>query len=517
MSSWDMGYNSDTLYTYGYYQELNPLRAKFFFTELGFATPDFENGYACELGFGQGVSVNMHALCSKTQWYGNDFNPSQVSFAQHLASETGTNVVLKDDAFGEFCERDDLPMFDFIGLHGIWSWISKENQQYIVNFLKKHLKVGGVFYISYNVSPGFMAFEPVRHIMFEFDKHNLPTTLTLENRIKGIETFLDHVLKAHPDTIKNTPSLEKRTKDMLKHDKHYICGEYLNSHWDISHFSEIAKQLETAKMSFALSAEPTQLIPNYYLTPQQQKFLNTYQNSTSLYESARDFTICQQFRKDYFAKGLRKLPLNQKEQALNSFPLILKTQVQTFDFDVKTRIGQPLHDVIACKAIFKVVLDHKTHTFAEIIKEAVAIDERCTPAQIREALLNLIHTNVIAPAVSIDELDEEVVARCKEFNRKVLLNDEAHIFNHLASPVIQGAVLIQPLKIEMLKALVLEPKHDVKSLTDLLFTKSKQMNIGFKHNNDIAEEPEKQKEIMQKHVKEFFDLELPIYKSLALI
>jgi len=43
-----------------------------------------------------------------------------------------------------------LPDFDYIGLHGIWSWISDENRQVIVDFIRKKLKVGGVLYISYN-------------------------------------------------------------------------------------------------------------------------------------------------------------------------------------------------------------------------------------------------------------------------------------------------------------------------------------------------------------------------------
>jgi len=31
-------------------------------------------------------------------------------------------------ALAEFVARDDLPEFDVIALHGIWSWISAENR-----------------------------------------------------------------------------------------------------------------------------------------------------------------------------------------------------------------------------------------------------------------------------------------------------------------------------------------------------------------------------------------------------
>ena len=90
MSDWTAGYVADIGYTYGYYGELNPLRARFALLYKGLACPEFKT--ACELGFGQGLSANLHAAGSTTQWYGTDFNPSQAAFAQELASKAGTNA-----------------------------------------------------------------------------------------------------------------------------------------------------------------------------------------------------------------------------------------------------------------------------------------------------------------------------------------------------------------------------------------------------------------------------------------
>ena len=50
----------------------------------------------------------------------------------------------------------DVP--DFVGLHGVWSWISNANRAAVVEFLRRKLKPGGVLYISYNASPGWAAF-----------------------------------------------------------------------------------------------------------------------------------------------------------------------------------------------------------------------------------------------------------------------------------------------------------------------------------------------------------------------
>ena len=53
------------------------------------------------------------------------------------ASNSGANEKISDESFELFCARDDLPQFDFIGLHGIWSWISDKNRLIIRDFLDK--------------------------------------------------------------------------------------------------------------------------------------------------------------------------------------------------------------------------------------------------------------------------------------------------------------------------------------------------------------------------------------------
>lgn len=165
MTDWTSGYVADIGYTFGYYTELNPLRVKLAFTNAGLFAP--ESGTACELGFGQGVSANIHAAATVTTWHGTDFNPSQASFAQELANVSGSGAKLYDDAFADFTQRDDLPEFDYIGIHGIWSWVSDENRTELVDFIRRKLKVGGVLYISYNTQPGWASFAPMRHLMTE--------------------------------------------------------------------------------------------------------------------------------------------------------------------------------------------------------------------------------------------------------------------------------------------------------------------------------------------------------------
>ena len=96
MSDWSAGYVSELGYTYGYYEELNTNRVDLCLLNKGFQPPTVT--HALELGFGQGVSVNIHAAASDIEWTGTDFNPSQANFARQLAGQSGAKATLYDIA-----------------------------------------------------------------------------------------------------------------------------------------------------------------------------------------------------------------------------------------------------------------------------------------------------------------------------------------------------------------------------------------------------------------------------------
>ena len=153
---WNEGYVAEVNYTYGFYGELSPLKLGFASALKSVQTPNTAQSFNyCELACGRGYSANLLAATyPQAQFYANDFNPSHIIEANALAESAGTrNVHFFDDSFEEFIDRD-LPNFDFIVLHGIYSWISPKNRQAIVNFIRKKLKVGGLVYISYNALPG---------------------------------------------------------------------------------------------------------------------------------------------------------------------------------------------------------------------------------------------------------------------------------------------------------------------------------------------------------------------------
>lgn len=192
-------------YTYYYYTELKPLRIKLAFLRQGLVFPDA--GAACELGFGQGMSANIHAAASVTHWSSVDFNSVQASFAQELAATSQADAKLYDQAFDEFCGRDDLPEFDYIGLHGVWSWISDENRTVIVDFVRRKLKVGGVLYISYNTQPGWATMVPMRDLLTEHVEVMRADGVGIVNRIDSALNFAEQLLAVNSAYARANPKI----------------------------------------------------------------------------------------------------------------------------------------------------------------------------------------------------------------------------------------------------------------------------------------------------------------------
>ena len=300
MSDWTAGYTADINYTFGYYPEMNPLRSRLAFAHAGVVSPQF--GTACELGFGQGVSVAIHAAASGTEWHGTDFNPAQAGFAQELAQAAGSGAKLRDEAFADFVHRADLPDFDFIGLHGIYSWITAENRAAIVDFLRRKLKVGGVLYISYNTQPGWAGFAPVRHLLAAHADSLGAAGKGILNRVDGAIEFAEQLLALSPAYLRAYPQLAERLKKVKGQNRNYVAHEYFNSEWQPMHFAEMAGQLQSAKLSFACSATFSDHVDAMSLSAPQQAFLSDIPDDV-LRETVRDFMVNQQFRRDYWVKG----------------------------------------------------------------------------------------------------------------------------------------------------------------------------------------------------------------------
>lgn len=436
MSDWTAGYVADVGYTYGYYGELNPLRTKLAFLLKGLKCPEF--GAACELGFGQGLSANFHAAASLTSWHGTDFNPSQADFAQELSAAAGANAKRYDETFADFAVREDLPDFDYIGLHGIWSWISEENRSVIVDFIRRKLKVGGVLYISYYTLPGWAAFAPMRHLMTQHAEIIGSEGRGIVSRIDGALDFANKLLNTNPVFARANPFVGERIKTLKGQSRHYLAHEYFNRDWHPMHFATMAGWLEPAKVQYACSAHYLDHVDAINLTVEQQSFLKDIPD-VSFRESVRDFMVNQQFRRDYWVKGARTISELDKTEILRTQRIILTTHRA----DVSLKVTGPRGDADMSEAIYSLILDcladHKVKTLLQI--EQAMSAQGVSFTQLLQAVCVLLGMGHVLP-VQDDAVIQRARKSCDKLNEDLIHRARGNgDITYLASPVSGGGIV----------------------------------------------------------------------------
>jgi SAM-dependent methyltransferase len=507
MTDWTAGYVADIGYTFGYYTELNPLRIKLAFLTQGLVPP--EMGTACELGFGQGLSANIHAAASVTQWSGTDFNPAQAGFAQELAAASGSGAQLYDQAFADFCTRSDLPDFDYIGLHGIWSWISEENRHVIVDFVRRKLKVGGVLYISYNTLPGWAAFAPMRHLMTEHAEVLGSEGRGIVSRIDGAIDFAEKLLATNPAFSRANPQVSDRLTKMKEHSRHYLAHEYFNRDWHPMHFATMAEWLEPGKVQFACSANPLDLIDVVNLTPDQQTFLAEIPDPM-FRQTTRDFMVNQQFRKDYWVKGARKMSALEQAEALRQVRVILTTPRADITLKVTGALGEASLNEGVYTPILNLMADHKARSLSEIEN---LLKDKVNFAQLIEAVTALTGAGHLH---AVEVPSAQVTKTAKAINTHLMQKARgSNELTYLASPVTGGGVAINRFQQLFLLSLQRGKKRPEDWATDTWVVLAAQ-NQRLLKGGVTLESVEDNLAELTAQAKEFADKQLPLLKALQI-
>ena len=108
--------------------------------------------------------------------------------------------------------RADLPDFDFIAMHGIWSWTSKKNRATILDFVRRKLKVGGVLYLSYNTLPGWAAFAPMRHLLKRHHEVMCSPGSGIISCVDSSIAFAEQLLATRPAYAVANPQVPERIR-----------------------------------------------------------------------------------------------------------------------------------------------------------------------------------------------------------------------------------------------------------------------------------------------------------------
>ncbi|BAQ65189.1 class I SAM-dependent methyltransferase [Geminocystis sp. NIES-3709] len=503
---WNEGYVAEIKYTYGFYGELSPLKLALASVIKSIQAPNLNQIFNyCELGCGRGYTTNLLASAyPHAQFYANDFNPSHILEAKTLAEMANTkNVHFFDDSFAEFINQD-LPHFDFIVLHGIYSWISKENRQAIINFIRQKLKVGGLVYVSYNTLPGWSAVMPMQGLML---RHQKRSSLPILEAIEEALNFTEQLLEANATYFVQNPVIKSRYEQLKQQNRHYLAHEYFNEEWNSFYFDEVAQELNEAKLNFVGSAHILDYIDILNLSTTAQTQLNNIKDPIYK-EVVRDFFLNTQFRRDIFARGLLSLSAIDQTQIIQNIRYALIVHPNTIklnhtfavgDVTLQAEVYEPICHLLAKSPLtMKELHDHPTVN-------------HITLNNLFQALMVLTGIGYIHPAVD-DETYQKRKKSTDAFNYAVIqrasITDE---MGYLASPLIGTGVAVTV--IEQLLLLAKSKNQDgVKFVWQLLFSQNKKLI----KDNKTLETPEENIAHIESLAKDFYDDRFPTLQKLGI-
>lgn len=433
------GYITDVPYTYGYYREIGPTFIDFVLLLNGFEPPRRTSLRYLELGFGQGVSVNIHAAATPGEYFGTDFNPAHAANAQTMAEVARSPAHFSDDSFGALIERDSLPEFDYITLHGIWSWINPDARDQITRIINKHLKVGGVVYMSYNTLPGWAPVAPLRHIMALHIKLAGSDSQAFAERIDGAIEYARHLEKNGARFFGANPTAKGRLESIAQQNRTYLAHEYFNEDWEPMYSSQVHEKLARNRAAFTCTATLLDGVDSVNFTPDQAKIVNAISNPL-LRESTKDYIMNAQFRRDLFTRGAQRLSTIEIVERMKKVRIILTDTADGFDYTLASGTGK----LTLKKEIYEPLLEElkADHFRPKSIGELAAkldVTKVGMPSVI-EAVAILVGMGTAAPCQSDDDA-QKVKASCQRLNTYFLEQSRlSGKYEYLASPVTGGGV-----------------------------------------------------------------------------
>lgn len=250
-----------------------------------------------ELGCGHGVTLAALAACwPEGQFDGYDYLPEHIVSGRMLAAEAGRdNLRFHEGDFEALSQRGpEAGRYDFVVLHGVWSWVSEANRRHLLALLDRWVAPGGLVYVSYNACPFWLAVEPVRRIM----RAVLGDDPGADD-VARAQAAVEHWLARAGDVAGEVRTFwEKVRAQPDRYLIHEFGADHARAFWP----SEIREAMSEARLSFVGQAE---LVANFgpvVLSREEIAWISEAKEA-GYGAVAEDLATSRSFRADVFARG----------------------------------------------------------------------------------------------------------------------------------------------------------------------------------------------------------------------
>lgn len=354
-------YRTDSTYVETYIPYVSPALMRLSLLFSGVEAPQPEPGVPfryLELGIGFGASLAMHAAANAGEYWGVDFMEAHCQRAKTLFAAAGLESRILCKSFADvdaMSAAGELPQFDMIAMHGIWSWINADNRRHIRNIIERNLRPGGVVYNSYNTLPGWSYFQPVRELMLSMALR-YGEEGKLQELIPKVIAEISTLARSGATFFNGTPRSVEHLREIADKDVRYLAQEYFNTTWRPFYFREVAEDFAEIGCAYAAPGDFLDRVEGMFVPDAETiaaKMINPI-----LRETVHDFVVDRQFRKDLFVKNPRRLSGGEQRERLGECAFRLVFARNNIPAEVKQRgatitlhpqVFGPLFDALAAE------------------------------------------------------------------------------------------------------------------------------------------------------------------------
>ncbi|MBN3819188.1 methyltransferase domain-containing protein [Paraburkholderia sp. Se-20369] len=401
------GYVSDVTFPDRFHRELSPAWLNYA-SVLGGARPkDLGRPFRyLDLGCGFAHSTVINAAAfPHAEFHACDFNPAHIEAATRRATGLGIdNVVFHEASFDALLDQA-LPPFDFIVMHGVYSWVDADVRRVVRQLVARHLADEGRAYVSYNCQPGWSAEMPLRKLMLELAQAaDGGTEARIGSAIAGMQGLANPGVRYFRDNPAATDALAALAKDPHE----YLAHEFLNRAWEVHYSVDVIDEMAAANLAYAGSATLADNHPMLLIDRQAANAIAALPNPR-LRHLAEDFAVNRRFRRDVFVRGALASPAPaQAIRHLDEIAIGCTTEVER----IETRVTIP-RGALNFQPNFIADLRALMRQGAMRIGEIVARlgGERHNPPEILQNLLFLVASGTLTPFAQAGGYTETGVRR----------------------------------------------------------------------------------------------------------
>lgn len=216
----------------------------------GFDATPLARARVLELGCADGGNlIPLAWYWPGAQCVGIDLGEQHVADGNALIETLGiANVQILHRSISD--DLSGLGTFDYILVHGVYSWVPQEVRQCVLEICAKQLTANGIAYISYNTLPGWHTRALMRDAMLAYAGTGTPT----ERLSRAHELFMLFASSqtsnsAEAELIRNEIAFLRRASP------HYVFHEYLEEFNQPVLFRDFAADAAAAGLSYLCDAQ----------------------------------------------------------------------------------------------------------------------------------------------------------------------------------------------------------------------------------------------------------------------